>query len=733
MDNLHLCALTFPQWSQFCRRARAVALQRHKSAASNAKQDPISRDAPFSKSDLVTLAAACRASNKQEFDNLSAYGKKIALSTLAAEEVMWTTSRDGKFCVDSESNSTMRARFGEFGHLWLLELDGHGMLRQRDPAVSQKQWCEEESQVVETSGRDRQPKHNQLPVRPQLPAKSGNGEPGVEPRSDPTPGSTVNNTCSRQNGTEAASSTQCGDGSSSKPSDPVVDAASSSLRSQGCQAQLGDIAKANPCSTDRASPIIGEQHPGGLPCRNASTSGAVTSATPGSHHPGLHGGTSEATSKLCSCTGNKADTTGPSDERRQDNSNEDVHARANVVCRPERDAASTGYIRIVDPPIVGDYENLTVEERLHNAHRDTVLAYANLAQLESSRNPKSPRYVQRAWWIDLCTRWARVCCPGSLAQGRAKSIEDADVLHYTLEEFVRELEAGTVFDRPCVIKEIFTDEAMHSVANYASLLRDCHKGKTLDIAQLKDTSTQSTEINRFVDILERESLSSAHRRTIVGGNALNLRSHGEHRPVFTFTPRLRLLEALVERDRPTVGKEWESRPTATQGCLTFSTLGLPKAFSPPHLDLFSGTWIRILDGSKLWMIMQNIKDNMDTFFRIGADMDPNGQQLLVYLTRGDVLFMPPAVPVVHAVHSTEKRRSLAYWAREQVLEAWKMVRFGCKVYPSMLSGRQKWVRSRCLIAFVPKSLLADDFHQQRHHPENRQCLGRNADICIAVA
>jgi hypothetical protein len=119
--------------------------------------------------------------------------------------------------------------------------------------------------------------------------------------------------------------------------------------------------------------------------------------------------------------------------------------------------------------------------------------------------------------------------------------------------------------------------------------------------------------------------------------------------------RFRLLESLADRVRQgNLGKSTGSFLTDVSGTTNFNVLGTASAFSGPQLNALSGTWVRNLDGVKLWMIVP--KSTMDAaeweaFGKLGSNWVPRSGSKLLVLEQDDVLFMPPGSKIVHAVHS----------------------------------------------------------------------------------
>ncbi|KXT00640.1 hypothetical protein AC578_4019 [Pseudocercospora eumusae] len=293
-------------------------------------------------------------------------------------------------------------------------------------------------------------------------------------------------------------------------------------------------------------------------------------------------------------------------------------------------------LNISDGPVVAQV--LTVEEVMHNKYHKELQDYCSAIHSHSGR---STQHAMRAQWLTPRTRYAKI--HGSVHRSSGSSDpEMADVLYYTSQDFIRTAENGMVFEKPIVIKEAFTDSAYHSIENFKGLLLDSYKGKKLDVRKLSGSQPIATPVHKiFRDISDIET----------GYNALNLRDVAKaQRPLFTLLSRFRLLDKLVESVKVHTGKDVKSAPIDVASCISFNILGMKGAFSGAHMDALAGTWVRNLDGVKLWMIVP--RSEVDDTFRIRGDSwSPGGKERLVILEKDDVLLMPPGTPVVHAVHS----------------------------------------------------------------------------------
>jgi hypothetical protein len=131
--------------------------------------------------------------------------------------------------------------------------------------------------------------------------------------------------------------------------------------------------------------------------------------------------------------------------------------------------------------------------------------------------------------------------------------------------------------------------------------------------------------------------------------------------MFTRLRRYRLLETLSEADvRGGPGKRifrgGRSAPFDVSDSLSFNILGLEGAFSGPHMDALGGTWVRNLCGIKFWMVVREAEmssADWADFYQSGSNWDPSGKERLIVLEPDDVLFMPPGLRIIHAVHTPQ--------------------------------------------------------------------------------
>jgi len=259
----------------------------------------------------------------------------------------------------------------------------------------------------------------------------------------------------------------------------------------------------------------------------------------------------------------------------------------------------------------------------------------------------------RSKWLTGRTEWAL-----SFTRGNAKhsacqrqSYEEADVLYLTSKEFVAAAYEKEIFSKPVVIKESFSDSGMHTVEGLASQLIDASPNTTIDVMSLDSEQPEQMSIQDFVNRSRPD-----RSRTDCAVKALKLKNVTKaHRPLFTMLSRFRLLESLADRVQGgNLGKCAAASLTDVSGSTDFNDLGNANAFSGPQLNTSSGTWVRNLDGVKLWVIVPESAMNAEeweAFGKLGRSWFPRSGSKLIVLEPDDVLFMPPGLKIVHAVHS----------------------------------------------------------------------------------
>ncbi|WPG99922.1 Hypothetical protein R9X50_00274300 [Acrodontium crateriforme] len=302
---------------------------------------------------------------------------------------------------------------------------------------------------------------------------------------------------------------------------------------------------------------------------------------------------------------------------------------------------------ILSSPAVRTTSRLTVEEHLHNRYRDTIVAYI----LDDAKSRDDEYHHElRSQWLHLNTSWAIVFTPSGskLAPGRARSANEADVVFMSSIDFVTTSLEGQLFQKPVIIKEGFTDSGMHTTRTLA-----------LELQQLSDATTIQTTT---FDYEQRDTVSIGIVERYIKGTQQGSRPKvltfpnltKSHRPLFTMLPRFRLLDHLIERARRvSANREQANTIDEISSSINFNVFGMPGAFSGARRSAINGTWIRILEGVSFWTIVSehDADGNWEQHDNLDEDWELNGRAKFFILEQDDVLFIPPGVKVVYAIHS----------------------------------------------------------------------------------
>lgn len=257
-------------------------------------------------------------------------------------------------------------------------------------------------------------------------------------------------------------------------------------------------------------------------------------------------------------------------------------------------------------------------------------------------------------WLEK-TQWANIhTAPNDLDPTRQLPL-DADVWYMDWETFQQRADAGEVFCKPIIVKQIFQDSGMYDPHEYLALLRERYPNQNLD---LQNSETGECASKSITDLLatRAESEGAGTGESTKLSNAINLRKIANaDAPLLTRMKRFRLLETLVDRvSNLAPGKRTCREAYDISDCLGFNLLGFTGAFSRPHVDSLVGTWIRCLSGSKAWIFAPSMSDkDWDDFAQDGAGWSPGDKGRVVILEKDDVLFMPPGLRLLHTVFTIE--------------------------------------------------------------------------------
>jgi hypothetical protein len=303
---------------------------------------------------------------------------------------------------------------------------------------------------------------------------------------------------------------------------------------------------------------------------------------------------------------------------------------------------------------------ISLDGAIRRRHLHLVEAYTDRVEKDLADQAE---YQNRKSWLRPTTKWAKTyVSPGSaIGRGESATEVDADVLYTSGQEFFELSQQGKTFTKPVVIKEKFVDAGLFTLDEFASILLDRHRRDVLQVRALGHSMTESIDVSTFAQMLRADKAPDSDHRHY-GLNALDF--HGItacSRPKFTHLRRYRILETLSEADvcsgpGKRISRGGKLSPFDVSGSLSFNILGLEGAFSGPHMDALAGTWVRNLCGIKFWMIVRNSEmksRDWDAFYKLGSEWKPDGKERLIVLEPDDVLFMPPGIRVIHAVHTPQ--------------------------------------------------------------------------------
>ncbi|SMY21064.1 unnamed protein product [Zymoseptoria tritici ST99CH_1A5] len=265
---------------------------------------------------------------------------------------------------------------------------------------------------------------------------------------------------------------------------------------------------------------------------------------------------------------------------------------------------------------------------------------------------------QRADWLDNGAQpaiiFAQPGCKVSPGHSHGRSELEADVLYYTSEQFVAAAQNGQVFRKPVVIKERFSDINMHTAASLALQLQDRSPRLTLEPRRLNnELQPARASLENLADSL-RTGTPWDFAAAIRIRNIIKCQ-----RPLFTMLPRFRLLECLVERDQGFAGEDRVELGSPglprMEDCLSFDICIPSGNCSDVHTNGANGTWLRVLDGTIIWMFVP--EDAMEAEWsrfasQQGGEWQPAGKQRLLFLEQDDVLLLPPGLKIVQAMYSS---------------------------------------------------------------------------------
>lgn len=299
-------------------------------------------------------------------------------------------------------------------------------------------------------------------------------------------------------------------------------------------------------------------------------------------------------------------------------------------------------------------EDGTLTSRMASRYSGRLRDLLHLAESSLSDRSIEEHNKLKIDWLSQ-TRWANSYSVPTELDCRRKLPLDADVWYMGWETFQKRAAIGEVFNRPILIKQSFQDSGMYDLQGYVSALKERFMFQEIDVQNSESGECCKMDIVEFCEVLSSPD-DGVRQVSAVTSNAINLRKIANaDAPLFTRMRRFRLLETLVDRaSNIAPGKRTSREAHDVSECLGFDLLGLEGAFTRPHVDALSGTWVRCLSGSKAWVFASGMNDkDWDDFTQQGPKWIPAGKGRVIILEKDDVLLMPPGLRALHAVFTIE--------------------------------------------------------------------------------
>ncbi|KAK1807719.1 hypothetical protein LTR12_017931, partial [Friedmanniomyces endolithicus] len=195
-----------------------------------------------------------------------------------------------------------------------------------------------------------------------------------------------------------------------------------------------------------------------------------------------------------------------------------------------------------------------------------------------------------------------------------ENCDECDVFVCHSEEMEMLCRRGVRFTCCVLIKdELFNDVHMHSVESYMHGLQTLFPNGDVEV-QDNNISYKGKNGQRRSPKMSIREVQAARERTKTVSNAevdstkavslLNMFDTTDcSLPSFLHLPRFKLMPATSQ----SVPRKHGRRTLAD--CQRFNVMGLRGSFSLAHCDLWNGTWIRTLDGVKMWNFAADITED----------------------------------------------------------------------------------------------------------------------------
>ncbi|KAK0952977.1 hypothetical protein LTS01_024592 [Friedmanniomyces endolithicus] len=239
-----------------------------------------------------------------------------------------------------------------------------------------------------------------------------------------------------------------------------------------------------------------------------------------------------------------------------------------------------------------------------------------------------------------------------------ESCDDCDVFVCHSEDMEMLCRRGVRFTCCVLIKdEPFNDVRMHSIDSYTHGLQTLFPDKDVEVQDnnIAHKGKNGQRRNPEMSVREvravREKMKTVSNAEVDSTKAVNLLDMYDTTdcslPSFLHLPRFKLMPATSQSAPGKHGRR------TLADCQRFNVIGLRGSFSPAHCDLWNGTWIRTLDGVKMWNVAVDTTESEVEEWRSSGRQKywlPK-KRVAIMLKKGDTLVMPPGVLVIHAPYT----------------------------------------------------------------------------------
>jgi hypothetical protein len=125
--------------------------------------------------------------------------------------------------------------------------------------------------------------------------------------------------------------------------------------------------------------------------------------------------------------------------------------------------------------------------------------------------------------------------------GSAASKVDCDILYCFVDDMLEAARSGEVFQKPVVIKELFSDAGMHNYERFLSLLEDAFNSEEqAEVRCINIEEPMCEALGQFTAYLRSHPKDTNGFWVSTSRNVASC-----HRPLFTMLTRFRLLESVT--------------------------------------------------------------------------------------------------------------------------------------------------------------------------------------------